>query len=289
MAVTLFLSKLEHCNSLLIGLPSTQLNHLQAVQNAAARVVAKSIKRDYIKPVLKELHGLPVADRMQKMILSTVYRSMRGSAPLYLSELVPTYTPARRLWSATKSSLSQMSIQIPKTLKTKRFWGTAFRSYAPAVCKNLPYNSKNCETLPTFGEKKSRLEAVQEHSFPISSLVLIFFDCTICTSCVPGLQNQFVTYHFAHARLLKHWGVFLKVRRGIPMAEKIVIFVVVWVHFPMVAYWLQWSSFCFVYSLLLWYINDRYISTYILVYLRAWGIGFIGRSSFYFLSSNWVG
>ena len=98
MDVTLTV-KLDYCNSLynLSGQPLTQIKHLQAVQNAAARVVAKSIKRDYIKPVLKELHGLPVADRMQKMILSTVYRSMRGSAPLYLSELVPTYTPARRL------------------------------------------------------------------------------------------------------------------------------------------------------------------------------------------------
>ena len=93
-AVILIPSKLDYCNSLLHdGLPSTQINCLQAVQNAAAGVMSKSRKRDHIEPNLRGLHRLPVADRIQHKVLFTLYRSLGGCAPLYLSELIPTLTP----------------------------------------------------------------------------------------------------------------------------------------------------------------------------------------------------
>ena len=56
IAVCLILSKLDYCNSLLGGLPQVQMKRLQAVQNAAARVVVRQKKRDHITPTLRELH-----------------------------------------------------------------------------------------------------------------------------------------------------------------------------------------------------------------------------------------
>ena len=46
-------SKLDHCNSLLYGLPAYQLAKLQVLQNTAARVVSLTRKYDHITPVLE--------------------------------------------------------------------------------------------------------------------------------------------------------------------------------------------------------------------------------------------
>ena len=152
-AVILIPSKLDYCNSLLHdGLPSTQINCLQAVQNAAAGVMSKSRKRDHIEPNLRGLHRLPVADRIQHKVFSTVCQSLRGSPPLYLSKLIPTYSMTRSLRPVTKSLLV---FPNPKDSNTKHLRGRTFRSYEPANWNNLPDNIKNCDMLPTSQKKKN--------------------------------------------------------------------------------------------------------------------------------------
>ena len=53
-------SKLDSCNSILFGLPTTEIDKLQRVQNGAARLIVTAKKNVYITPVLKRLHWLPV-------------------------------------------------------------------------------------------------------------------------------------------------------------------------------------------------------------------------------------
>ena len=67
-------SHLYYCNAFLFGLPKYQLDHLQKVQNAGARVIFQIPKFEHITPALIDLHWLPVTFRVQFKLLLFVYR-----------------------------------------------------------------------------------------------------------------------------------------------------------------------------------------------------------------------
>ena len=81
-------SRLDYCNSLLYGLPSSQLAKVQRVQNAAARVVCRLPKFCRITPVLQELHWLPIKFRIQFKILVITFKAIHGMAPDYICNLI---------------------------------------------------------------------------------------------------------------------------------------------------------------------------------------------------------
>jgi len=66
-------SRLDYCNSLLCGIAGNLLQNLQSVQNAAARLITKTGRREHITPVLRELHWLPVRQRIDFKLAVLVY------------------------------------------------------------------------------------------------------------------------------------------------------------------------------------------------------------------------
>ena len=87
-------SRLDNGNCLLNGISDALLKKLQLVQNTAARVLTKTRKYDHITPVLKDLHWLPVRERIQYKILLLTWKSLHDLAPPYLKDLLIPYTPA---------------------------------------------------------------------------------------------------------------------------------------------------------------------------------------------------
>ena len=71
IAVCVSLSKLDYCTVPLLGLPEKQIKRLQAVLDAAARIVytMKCRKTDHVIPIFRELHWFAVQKRTRHKIL----------------------------------------------------------------------------------------------------------------------------------------------------------------------------------------------------------------------------
>jgi len=85
LVVSLVLSRLDYGNATLAGLPGRELNRLQSVLNAAARLIFAASKYDHVTPLLSDLHWLRVPERIDFKITVLVYRCLCGLAPAYLS------------------------------------------------------------------------------------------------------------------------------------------------------------------------------------------------------------
>ena len=81
------MSKLDYCNVALAGLPRCDLDRLQSVINATARLTAGARRYDPITPLLMDLHWLRMPQRIQYKLCILVYRCLHGSAPGYLQKI----------------------------------------------------------------------------------------------------------------------------------------------------------------------------------------------------------
>lgn len=140
-------SRLDNCNSLLINITAFQLRKLQRVQNTAARIVTRRNKRDSISAILRQLHWLPVQQRVMFKVLCITFKCLNGSAPVYLSDLVQMYSPSRSLRSS-----SQMLLVQPRS-KTRSYGDRSFAVAAPKWWNNLPSSLRQCENFETFKRK----------------------------------------------------------------------------------------------------------------------------------------
>ena len=80
-------SRLDYGNSLLFGLPQYQIQKLQRVQNASARLIFSVPRYCHITPLLLDLHWLLVNQRIAFKILLLVYKVLQ-LAPSYLVDLI---------------------------------------------------------------------------------------------------------------------------------------------------------------------------------------------------------
>ena len=137
-------SKLDSVNSLLYWLPTFLIDRLQNVQNAAARIITRIKKYDHIKPDLKQLHWLPVNQRINYKILLLTYNALNGQAPSYITELLEPYTPATNLRSSSKNLL-----KIP-LVKLESYGLGCFSFAAPTLWNSLLDFIRQSRSLSSF-------------------------------------------------------------------------------------------------------------------------------------------
>ena len=138
-------SHLDYCNALLFGLPKYQLDRLQKVQNAAARVIFRIAKFDHITPALIDLHWLPVTFRVQFKLLLFVYKALHNQSPSYIKDLL-SLKPAANY--ALRSSV-QFLLFVPK-VNCSTLGDRAFAHAAPVLWNSLPLTIRTSSSLAIF-------------------------------------------------------------------------------------------------------------------------------------------
>ena len=121
--------------------------------------------------LLRSLHWLPVAARIQFKTLVLAYRAANGTAPSYLQDMVKLYTPARPLRSAASRRLVAPLLKGPSG-RSKR--SRLFSVLAPQWWNELPTDVRTAESLPIFRHRlKTHLFRKQisqiVHTFPNTS------------------------------------------------------------------------------------------------------------------------
>ena len=65
LAQTLVLSKIDYCNSLLLGTADYKINKLQKLQNMGCRIILGLYKYDHLSDCMKDLHWLKIKLHIQ--------------------------------------------------------------------------------------------------------------------------------------------------------------------------------------------------------------------------------
>jgi len=147
LACSLILTRMDYCNSVLYGAPSSSIQILQRAQNNAARIVLQAPRRSHARPLLRDLHWLPIQHRIEYKVAVLTFKSRSSAtAPTYLSRHIKARVSERTLRSSTAPLLD-------KPFTRTDFANRAFRCSAPTVWNSLPETIIRCDSLSRFKSK----------------------------------------------------------------------------------------------------------------------------------------
>ena len=152
-------SRLDYCNSLFFNMPKENLDKLQKVQNAAARLVTRKRKRDSMSAVLKELHWLNVESRIIFKMILMVYKVIYG---LCSENLTVNYK---------QHNCRPNDFLLLETRAVKTKYGRRTFEYAgPRLWNALPLDVRTIECIDTFKKKLKTIlfvdtEGVKKRAF----------------------------------------------------------------------------------------------------------------------------
>ena len=146
----LILSKLDYCNSLLLGTPKYNIAKLQRIQNMSCRMIYQLPKFSTINTYLAQLHWLKTQERITYKVATIMYKCINNIAPAYLLEMVISQLPHTRILRSTHRGL----LYTTKS-RTEFVHSSSFKSMGPCIWNTLPAYVKNSDNIDIF---KTRLK-----------------------------------------------------------------------------------------------------------------------------------
>ena len=134
------LSRIDYCNSVLHGAPSSTIQKLQRIQNNPARIVLQEPRRPNVNSLLQTLHWLPVEQGINYKLAVLTFKTQQTSSPQYLNHHISLRTSARNTRS---SSVPLLCVPFRRTSFVRRSFSTA----APLTWNSLPPAVLNFDSL----------------------------------------------------------------------------------------------------------------------------------------------
>ena len=142
---------LDYCNSLIAGLPLCDLQRLQSVQNAAARLFGGVSKRGSVVPVHRDdLHWLPIKQRIDFRIGVLSFKAINGLAPQYLVEM---FTPIAANPALRRNRSADRGDLIIQTVKNMSYGRRSFAISGTSFWNSLPVDLRRSSSLTEFKSK----------------------------------------------------------------------------------------------------------------------------------------
>ena len=149
-------SRLDNVNAIICKLPDYQIKRLQKIQNNTERLIFRLNRSAHITSMPKQLHWLPVLQRIVFKILLFVYKSINENGPSYLTDLLHPYQQEHYNLRSTNQHL------LMETKANKNYGDVPFCVCGPKVWRDLPLCIRECDNTEEF---KSTLKA---HLFRIA-------------------------------------------------------------------------------------------------------------------------
>ncbi|PIK34110.1 hypothetical protein BSL78_29076, partial [Apostichopus japonicus] len=126
----------------------------------------------HITPILRDLHWLPLHLRIRYKVALHAFNAIHGMAPSYLTDLVASYSPQRRLRSSSETLLCR-----PRRCNTRLYGDRCFSAAAPEVWNNLPRDLREAPHLNRF---KKDFKTYLFSCFELSQYLLLFIWLLLC-------------------------------------------------------------------------------------------------------------